>query len=216
MNRPQAINDIYERLFARFGPQHWWPGETPFEVMVGAVLTQNTAWSNVEKAIANLKGQGLLNLASLFALPPPLLAEQIRPCGYFNLKAARLHNLLSLIADRFDSDLDRFFATPLAALRQQLLEVKGIGPETADSILLYAAGKPIFVVDAYTHRLLSRHGLISEEEADYHEIQALFMDALPADPALFNEYHALIVRVGKDYCKKTGPRCGECPLPAPS
>ncbi|MDA8159889.1 MAG: endonuclease III domain-containing protein [Desulfobacteraceae bacterium] len=216
MNRPQALNDIYDRLLARFGPQHWWPGETPFEVMVGAVLTQNTAWSNVEKAIANLKGQGLLDPARLFALPPPLLAEQIRPCGYFNLKAARLHNLLSLIAGRFDGDLDRFFATPLASLRQQLLEVKGIGPETADSILLYAAGKPIFVVDAYTHRLLSRHGLIAEEEADYHQIQALFMDALPADPALFNEYHALIVRVGKEYCKKTGPRCGECPLPAPS
>ncbi len=216
MNRPQALNDIYDRLLARFGPQHWWPGETPFEVMVGAVLTQNTAWSNVEKAIANLKGQGLLDPARLFALPPLLLAEQIRPCGYFNLKAARLHNLLSLIAGRFDGDLDRFFATPLASLRQQLLEVKGIGPETADSILLYAAGKPIFVVDAYTHRLLSRHGLIAEEEADYHQIQALFMDALPADVALFNEYHALIVRVGKEYCKKTGPRCGECPLPAPS
>ena len=210
--RPREIREIHDRLFAFFGPQHWWPGETPFEIMVGAVLTQNTAWTNVEKAIANLKERGLLTFEGMEALPGDVLADLIRPCGYFNVKARRLHNLLALIRDRYQGDLDLFARDELSDLRQALLEVKGIGPETADSILLYAANKPIFVVDAYTHRLLSRHGLAVEEGADYDEMQELFMASLANEPALFNEYHALIVRTGKEFCKKTKPRCDECPL----
>ncbi len=206
------IQEIYDRLFAFFGPQHWWPGDTPFEIMVGAVLTQNTAWGNVEKAIANLKGRGLLSFEAMAALPTDVLADLIRPCGYFNVKARRLHNLLALIQDRYQGDLDLFAQEERAVLRQALLEVNGIGPETADSILLYAAGKAVFVVDAYTHRLPSRHGLTAEEGAGYEEMQELFMDSLANEPALFNEYHALIVRTGKEFCKKTTPRCAECPL----
>lgn len=212
MARPQPLLTIYQRLFDHFGPQHWWPGETPFEVMVGAVLTQNTAWTNVEKAITNLKGQGLLSFPALAALPHADLAALIRPCGYFNLKANRLHNLLVLIDNQAGGDLERFFQTPLPELRRLLLAVKGIGPETADSILLYAAAKPAFVVDAYTHRILSRHGLVAEDGADYHEMQELFLADLPHEVALFNEYHALIVRVGKEFCRKSQPRCAACPL----
>ncbi len=206
----QRLEEIFRLLLARFGPQHWWPGETPLEIMVGAVLTQNTNWENVEKAIANLKAADLLDLHRLAELPTGMLAELIRPSGYYNLKAVRLHNLLHAITAEHDS-LESFFAADLYELREALLAVKGIGPETADSILLYAAGKATFVIDAYTHRLLLRHGLIWEE-SDYYEMQELFLTALPADLALFNEYHALIVRVGKEYCRKTRPRCGECPL----
>lgn len=208
----RRLIEIYDRLFAFFGQQYWWPGETPFEIIVGAVLTQNTAWTNVEKAITNLKDMGLLTFDAVVALPHATLADLIRPCGYFNVKASRLHNLLSMIQDRYDGDLDLFAQEELFSLRQSLLEVKGIGPETADSILLYAASKPIFVIDAYTHRLLSRHGLADEEGANYHEMQELFMASLPNTPILFNEYHALIVRVGKEFCKKSRPRCTECPL----
>jgi endonuclease-3 related protein len=211
MVKPHLL-EIYDRLFAFFGPQHWWPGETPFEIIIGAVLTQNTAWTNVEKAITNLKDAGLLSFEAMVTLPHATLAELIRPCGYFNVKASRLHNLLNMIQGRYDGDLDLFAQDALPALRQNLLEVKGIGPETADSILLYAASKPVFVIDAYSHRLLSRHGLAADEGADYHEMQDLFMDSLPNTPALFNEYHALIVRTGKEFCKKSKPRCSECPL----
>lgn len=212
MSKPHRLLEIYDRLFAFFGPQHWWPGETRFEVMVGAVLTQNTAWTNVEKAILNLKAQNLLSFEAMVAMPHSVLAEYIRPCGYFNVKAHRLHNLLAMIESRYGGDLDFLVQEDLSTLRQALLSVSGIGPETADSILLYGAGKPIFVVDAYCHRLLSRHGLIGEDDADYHSIQELFMDSLPADPTLFNEYHALIVQTGKDFCKKSNPRCSSCPL----
>ena len=204
--------EVYDRLFAFFGPQHWWPGETPFEIMVGAVLTQNTAWTNVEKAITNLKDRGLLTFEAMVTLPHSVLADLIRPCGYFNVKASRLHNLLAMIQSRFGGDLELLAQEELPALRAALLEVKGIGPETADSILLYAANKPTFVIDAYTHRLLSRHGLAPEEEANYDDMQQMFMAELDHDPALFNEYHALIVRTGKEFCKKSTPRCQECPL----
>lgn len=207
-----SLLEIYDRLLAHFGHQHWWPGETPFEIMVGAVLTQNTAWTNVEKAITNLKDSGVLSFESMATLPHATLAELIRPCGYFNLKASRLHNLLTMIQSRYDGDLDLLAQEELPSLRQNLLEVKGIGPETADSILLYAANKPIFVIDTYTHRLLSRHGLAPEEGADYHEMQELFMTSVPNTPAQFNEYHALIVRTGKEFCKKNNPKCQDCPL----
>lgn len=210
MRAAAALQDIYERLLRHFGPQHWWPGETPFEVMIGAVLTQNTNWQNVEKAIANLKAAGLLSPEALSALPAEELAGHIRPAGYYNLKAGRLKNLLALIAAH-EGGLDALLNQPAGILRAQLLAVKGIGPETADSMVLYAAGRPLFVVDAYTHRILARHGLIPEE-SDYFQMQALFMDHLAEDAALFNEYHALLVRAGKEFCRKSKPKCDGCPL----
>jgi len=203
--------EIYHALYRHFGPQHWWPGDSPLEVMVGAVLTQNTNWQNVSRAIANLKAAGLLSLTALTALPVEVLAARIRPAGYYNLKAGRLKNLLALLNEKYQGQLADFLEEETAVLRALLLSSKGIGPETADSILLYAARRPVFVVDAYTHRFLLRHGLISEED-DYHEIQDLFVGALPEDAALFNEYHALIVRLGKDFCKKRQPLCASCPL----
>ncbi|WP_417914555.1 endonuclease III domain-containing protein [Candidatus Electronema sp. JM] len=209
MNSAVALNEIYDRLLAHFGPQHWWPGDSPFEIMVGAVLTQNTNWQNVEKAIANLKAAGRLNPAQLAALPTEELAELIRPAGYHNLKAARLKNLLALIKEQ--GGVETLLSQPTMTLRELLLGVKGIGPETADSIVLYAAGRPVFVVDAYTHRIFSRHGLISED-CDYFQMQDVFMTHLEEDAALFNEYHALIIRVGKEFCKKSKQDCKNCPL----
>jgi endonuclease III related protein len=202
---------LFDKLLAHFGPQHWWPGDSPFEVMIGAVLTQNTNWHNVERALANLRQEDLLSFESLEALPPEILADLIRPSGYYRLKAGRLKNLLAFIREEYGGDLDAFFGEEPTRLREKLLTVKGIGPETADSILLYAAGQPIFVVDAYTHRILSRHGLIYEE-AGYEEIQELFMRTLPTEAALYNEYHALLVRLGKELCKKSQPLCSACPL----
>lgn len=202
---------VYDRLYAHFGPQNWWPGETPLEVMVGAVLTQNTNWTNVEKAIGNLKDGGSLSFSNLQDMPLELLAEQIRPSGYYNIKASRLKNLLQMIVDEYEGELEFLFADSLESSRENLLKVKGVGPETADSILLYAAGKPVFVIDTYTHRVFSRHQLV-EEENDYYTLQQEFMDSLPEDVSLFNEYHALIVAVAKEFCKKTNPRCSECPL----
>lgn len=209
--RCSRLRDLFERLRAAFGPQHWWPGETPFEVLVGAVLTQNTNWGNVERAISNLKDRGLLSLEALRALPRQELAELIRPAGYYNLKAGRLMNLLDLLSLRFGGDLEALWRLPLPQARAALLSSKGVGPETADSILLYAGNLPSFVVDAYTFRVLGRHGL-AEPGLDYHGLRARFMDSLPPDPALYNEYHALLVRLGKHHCKKAAPRCAGCPL----
>jgi endonuclease-3 related protein len=211
MTTRERINRMFRLLEAALGPQHWWPGETPFEVMVGAVLTQNTNWKNVEKAIANLKRRGLLTPGKLHALPAAELAELIRPAGYYNVKAKRLASLIQWLFDEFGGDLERMSRTSLGDLRERLLEVKGVGRETCDSILLYAAGKPTFVVDAYTYRVLLRHSLI-DESADYDEIKQLFEESLPADAGLFNEFHALLVRVGKVYCLKQKPKCSECPL----
>lgn len=202
---------IYDRLYAHFGPQSWWPGETPLEVMVGAVLTQNTNWTNVEKAIDNLKAGGQFSFAGLHSMPQELLAEHIRPSGYYNIKAGRLKNLFQMIVDEYEGELEFLFSDSLEDSRENLLKVKGVGPETADSILLYAAEKPIFVIDTYTHRIFSRHQLV-EEDTDYFNLQQEFMDSLPEDVSLFNEYHALIVAVAKKFCKKTNPRCSECPL----
>lgn len=207
----EQLTHLYQRLYDHFGPQHWWPGETPFEVILGAVLTQNTNWGNVEKAIANLKGAGLLSYPRLAELPVGLLAEYIRPAGYYNIKAARLHNLFALIRDRYQGSVDALLVEETETLRHALLSVKGIGPETADSIVLYAAGRPVFVVDAYTYRILLRHDLIGEE-AGYEEIQELFMANLAPDAPLYNEFHALLVRVGKEFCRKSTPRCQGCPL----
>jgi endonuclease-3 related protein len=202
---------IYRALRQAYGPQRWWPGDTPFEVMVGAVLTQNTAWVNVEKAIANLKREHLLTPARLFRLPTRKLALLIRPSGYYNIKAGRLLRLLEFIMNRNAGSLSKMFDAEPYVLRRDLLGVHGIGPETADSILLYAGGKPFFVVDAYTRRIFSRHGFVGPD-ADYDEMRRLFTDNLSRRVRLYKEFHALIVRVGKEYCKKNTPLCRECPL----
>ena len=195
-----------------YGPQGWWPAETDLEVIVGAVLTQNTNWGNVEKALERLKTAGELRLDRLAEMPVDALAEQIRPAGYFNVKARRLKSVVAFIQREYQGDLNQMRRVAWPLLRRQLLGVHGIGPETADSILLYALDKPVFVVDAYTRRLLLRHGVISEE-ADYHGIQEIFMRHLKPDRRLFNEYHALIVRLGKDFCRPR-PACEGCVLKA--
>jgi len=201
---------IYDRLLRCFGPRGWWPGDTTFEVMVGAILTQNTAWQNVEKAIANLKDKGLLNPSGLYLIPERELAELIRPAGYFNVKARRLKNFVKFLFEHYDGDPDRLAESNLSDLRQELLAINGVGPETADSILLYALNKPIFVVDAYTKRIFSRHNLIPVG-ASYSEVQAFLMDNLPRDVALYNEFHALVVHLGKTFCKAK-PDCETCPI----
>jgi len=202
--------EIYNLLFTAFDPQNWWPAETDLEMMIGAILTQNTSWSNVEKAIQNLKEKDLISVKGLSDIPAPILAEYIRPAGYYNLKVRRLKNLISLIQDKHDGDLNSLFSLDTETIRKELLSVKGIGLETADSMILYGAGRALFVVDTYTHRILSRHGLI-EEEAGYFEIQMLFMDTLPHDVELFQEFHALLVKTGKDFCRRK-PLCPDCPL----
>lgn len=207
----RKLTEMYRLLLDHFGPQYWWPADTAFEVMVGAVLTQNTNWQNVSRALDNLRRENLLSFEGLVSLPVDSMASLIRPSGYFNLKAVRLKNLLGLIERDYGSSLADFLAEETTVMRRKLLEVRGIGPETADSILLYAAHRPVFVVDAYTHRILSRHGLIAEEES-YHEIQDLFHCGLEEDVSQYNEYHALLVRLGKEFCSKSRPKCAGCPL----
>ena len=211
--RPTAatLREIYQELFHAFGPQHWWPGETPFEVIVGAILTQNTAWTNAAAAIENLKRERLLSPSALKQIPVGRLARLIRSSGYFNQKARRLKDFVRYLYGSYQGDLTRMRRVSLARLRNELLGISGIGPETADSILLYAFGKPVFVVDAYTRRVLARHSFISWD-ATYQEIQQLFMDRLPGNNSLFNEYHALVVALGKGFCRKTKPKCPTCPL----
>lgn len=204
------LQDIYKKLYGTFGPQHWWPGVTQFEIIIGAILTQNTNWQNVEKAIINLKQHRNLTPSGLKKIHINKLAKLIRPAGYYNLKAKRLKEFSNFLFNEYKGNLKRMFQTKYPLLRRKLLNVKGIGPETADSILLYAGFKPIFVVDAYTKRVLSRHNILNHN-ADYNEIQQFFMQNLPNRTKLFNEYHALLVRVGKHYCRKV-PKCNECPL----
>ncbi|MFC1594013.1 endonuclease III domain-containing protein [Candidatus Omnitrophota bacterium] len=204
------LGAIYKELLKRFGPQQWWPADSALEVIVGAILTQNTAWTNVEKAIQNLKEHKILSVRAMRDVPIKKLATLIRPAGYYNVKAQRLKDFVDFLFSRYQGSLARMFRTDFLQLRSQLLQVNGIGMETADSILLYAGNKPIFVVDAYTRRILSRHHL-AEEAAAYSEVQSLFMDNLKNDARLFNEYHALIVRAAKEICKKI-PRCDICPL----
>ncbi|HEY5975702.1 MAG TPA: endonuclease III domain-containing protein [Geobacteraceae bacterium] len=206
----QQLLAIFTLLLDRYGHRAWWPAETPFEVCVGAILTQNTNWGNVEKAIANLKEAGLLDPAQLRTVPRERLIAAIRPAGFFNQKSERLVMFVHWLYERAGGDLARLFANDWRLLRDELLALKGIGPETADSILLYAGQQPTFVVDAYTRRLFSRLGLI-DERAGYEEVRALFMANLPADVQLFNEYHALIVEHCKTNCRKTS-RCNGCLL----
>jgi endonuclease-3 related protein len=204
------LKSYYKDLLDHYGPQRWWPAETPFEVMVGAILTQNTAWANVEKAIRNLKSYGLLDPLKLHEIDQDTLALAIRPAGYFNVKAARLKSFMRWFVTRHGGEVGRLKQIPAQRLREELLEVKGIGPETADSILLYALDMPTFVADTYTYRLLTRHGLLSEDAA-YEDMQEFFEKKLPRDRALFNEFHALIVAVGKEFCRPKA-RCEQCPL----
>lgn len=205
-----VLRQVYERLHARFGPRHWWPAETPLEVVVGAILTQNTAWANVERASGRLRAEGLLEFEALRSVPESRLKELIRPAGYYNQKARYLTALIQFLDKECGGDLARFFSQDASALRAKLLKLPGIGPETADSMLLYAGGLSVFVVDAYTFRIFSRLKLVPAG-ASYGSVQGFFTQNLPHDPALFNEYHALIVELGKRVCRPQ-PRCEECPL----
>ena len=206
----EKLKNIYHRLLDNYGPQRWWPADEPFEVMVGAILTQSAAWLNVEKAIANLKKAQALTPRALRGLKQPELAALIRPSGYYNAKARKLKALACWLGEGYGDDLNRLFTLDTACLRQQLLAVHGIGPETADSIMLYAAGRPLFVIDAYTRRIIDRIGLLPDGNS-YAAYQSLFSDNLPADTRMFNEYHALLVCLGKDVCRPR-PFCRRCCL----
>lgn len=209
--RRTALLEVYDRLYRRYGPQHWWPGETPFEVIIGAILTQSAAWANVEKAIASLKSAGALDAARLRGISHQELARLVYPSGYFNAKARKIKAFVEHLGEWYADDLSRLFAQDAASLRRELLGIHGIGPETADSIVLYAAGKPSFVIDAYTRRVLRRLGLGPRGDS-YDDFQQYFEARLPRDAQLYNEYHALLVRLGKEVCRKRSPLCGECCL----
>ena len=207
---PEKLALMYKKLYSSFGPQHWWPGETPFEVAVGAILTQNTNWTNVEKAIANLKKDKVLNPGALHNMSHDRLASLVRPAGYFNIKAKRLKNFISFLINEYHGSMSRMAKEDLMSIREKLLSINGIGPETADSIMLYALEKPVFVIDAYTKRVLSRHNIL-DHNASYDAFQGLFHSRLRKDIRLFNEYHALFVRLAKENCR-TKPLCAGCPL----
>ena len=206
-----SLQQLYRRLFRAFGPQRWWPATSSFEVMVGAILTQATNWRNVEVAITRLKQAGFLSPRKLVTIPSQRLEAFITPAGYFRQKARRLREFSAWYLKRWGGNARRLFKTPWRALREQLLELNGIGPETADSILLYAGNQPVFVVDAYTTRVFYRHGLI-DGRASYEEIQRFAMKRLPRNASLYNEFHALLVAVGKQYCHRRDPDCAHCPL----
>ncbi len=205
------INLIYRRSINVLGSQHWWPARGPFEVMLGAILTQNTSWSNVEKAIRNLKKAKLLSPGKIHRLSEKSLAGFIRPAGYYNVKARRIKNFMAFFIGTYQGSVRKMSGKKTGLLRRELLGVNGIGPETADSILLYALNKPVFVVDAYTKRIFFRHGLV-KKDASYQQVQGMFACSLRKSARLFNEYHALLVKIGKDFCLKNKPKCSFCPL----
>jgi endonuclease-3 related protein len=205
------LDEYFNSLLTAFGPQHWWPGKTQFEIVVGAILTQNTSWTNVERAIANLRRAGLLSRAAIGKVPLRRLETLIRSSGYFRQKARKLKAFCEFLRTEYRGSLKRMFDTPTMVLRQKLLGVFGIGPETADSILLYAGQHAVFVVDAYTKRILSRHGWAGEK-TKYDDIRWMFERQFPGNARRFNEFHALIVQTGKNYCRKQEPLCGQCPL----
>jgi len=210
---PGELLRYYEAMSRALGPMHWWPAQTPFEVIVGAILTQSTAWGNVERAIANLRSARLLTASAMRRVSTPRLAALVRPSGYFRQKAKKLKAFVRFLLDGYGGSLKRMFRTPTLELREKLLSVHGIGPETADSILLYAGNHPVFVVDAYTHRIFGRHGITSGKP-DYEKVRTLIESSIPQRPELFNEFHALIVNTGKNWCRKSAPRCEQCPLRA--
>jgi len=205
------LTSYFEAMLAAYGPQFWWPGRTRFEIIVGAILTQNTSWTNVERAIRNLRRERLLSPSTMEHVPERQLAILIRSSGYFRQKARKLKAFLYFLRAQHQGSLARMFAAPTVELRGQLLSVHGIGPETADSILLYAGNHPAFVVDAYTRRILERHRVANGKEP-YQAIRQLFESNLPPDAKLFNEYHALLVHTGKHFCRKREPDCAHCPL----
>lgn len=211
MDRKNILNQYFRAMRDELGSGQWWPAEDPFEIAVGAILTQNTNWKNAEKAIANIKNNNLLNPEGLKSIPLSELEELVRPSGFFRMKAMRLHNFLDFMEDCGASSMTDFAGYEPTELRKKLLQVKGIGPETADSILLYALGMPIFVVDAYTKRIFNRHALVPEE-TDYTELQDFFMDVLDQDAEMFSEFHSLIVQTAKKWCTKNNPDCKNCPL----
>lgn len=211
MKKQEILLKIYNSLYDYFGPLNWWPGDTPFEIMMGAILTQNTSWSNVEKAINNLKKENLLEPRKLYRINQEELAQLIKPSGYYNIKARRLKNFINLFVNDFECSAEKMFSGDSEELRKKLLNVNGIGPETADSILLYAGKKPFFVVDAYTKRVFSRHKLISKD-SKYYQIQEFFIKNLDRDVKLFNEFHAQIVMLGKTICTRKNPDCVKCPI----
>ncbi len=206
----QILQTIYNRLFVSYGPQHWWPAQDRFEIMVGAILTQSAAWGNVEKAIANLRAAKALSPEALRRLPPAEITGLIHPCGYYNAKALKLKSLAIWLGEHCNDNLDKLFDSNVDHIRQQLLSIYGIGQETADSIILYAGNKPVFVIDAYTRRIISRIGLAPNRDS-YTAYQALFMANLPPDAGLFNEYHALLVYLAKNICRPN-PLCPQCCL----
>jgi len=206
----KTLVNMHERLLRVLGPRDWWPAESPFEVIVGAILTQNTAWANVEKAIDNLKRAGILTPLGIKGVDHDELAQVIKPSGFYRLKASRLKRFVDFFYDAFDGDMSRMRSQDLDSMREKLLKVDGIGPETADSIILYALEKPIFVVDAYTKRIFSRHNLISDTW-NYEEVQGMVMGELGRDVGMYNEFHALLVFLGKHWCRRI-PRCAGCPL----
>lgn len=207
----RTLNTIFRRLYSKFGPQHWWPADSNFEVIIGAILAQNTSWQNAEKAISRLKEKKLLEPKRLYQVAPKKLAVLIKSAGYYNIKTRRIKEFLKFFFKAYQGRIKKMSQEEHGLLRKLLLSVNGIGPETADSILLYALAKPVFVVDAYTKRILSRHKLISPQ-ADYANVQDLFTRNLSHDTKMFNEYHALLVKLGKDFCLKSKPRCHICPL----
>lgn len=207
----KVLLDIHDRLLVFFGPQNWWPADSPFEVILGAILTQNTNWSNVELAIGQLRNAAALDLHSISSMELEKLEELIRPSGFFRQKAGRVQNFTRFLLSEYNGDLEKFFSLPDTELRKTLLALPGIGPETADSIMLYAAEKASFVIDAYTQRIIGRIG-INQGAGDYEKTRTLFMDNLPHEVKLFNEYHALIVRLAKEFCRKQQPLCHDCPV----
>jgi len=206
----KTLEKMYALMAAHYGPTHWWPGDTAFEIAVGAVLTQNTAWTNVERAIENLKAGKLLTPQAILSCPDETLEQALVPSGYFRVKTKRLRSFCDYLMKSYQGSMRRMANVPLEKLRPELLGVHGIGPETADDILLYACGKQVFVVDAYTRRIFSRHGLV-HEDVPYEDLRAFFESRLNPDVFTFKEYHGLIVWTGKDFCRRT-PHCEECPL----
>ena len=209
--RRDYLMSMFHALYAALGPSHWWPAVTPFEIAVGAILTQNTQWNNVEQAITNLRSANVLEPYSMYHMPAEQLSAFIRPSGFFRLKTLRLKQFLLFLRDSCNFQIEKLAQRPMNELRILLLQINGIGPETADSILLYALNLPTFVVDSYTRRLSARHMLVPEN-ISYEDLRCFYMDALPHDPDLFNEYHALIVRANKTWCLKKAGNCIACPL----